>query len=106
MKHVNNEETTFEVGVKLNYSCLEGYKNNGDKVDVCLESEFWSSSSGAKCEGMNLWLPSFILYQSSEAVTARYSVKQVFLKISQNSQKTPLPECLFSKNCRLRLTVF
>ena len=53
-KHVNDQQITFKVGVKVNYSCPEGYKNKGDEVDVCLESEFWSSISGAKCEGMIL----------------------------------------------------
>ena len=33
--------------------------------------------------------------QHSEAVVQRCSVKKVFLEISQNSQKTPVPESNF-----------
>ena len=35
------------------------------------------------------------LARVSEAVAQTYSVKKVFLEISQNSQKIPVPESLF-----------
>ena len=37
---------------------------------------------------------------SPEAVVWRCSVKKVFLEISQNSQKTRVPETLFQQSCR------
>ena len=43
----------------------------------------------------------------SEAVVQRCSVKKVFLEISQNSQKTSVPESFLNKIASLRaLTLF
>ena len=44
-------QTEFDVGHKLKYTCPTGYLNEGDEFDVCLKEETWSSIIGPKCVG-------------------------------------------------------
>ena len=78
--------------------------------DYCRELTFTHSS---KTWTRNFWFPSTshwllnyvpltFIVSVSEVVAQRCSEKKVFLEISQNSQKTPVPESLFQQSCKLK----
>ena len=50
-KGIVYNQTEFNVGHQLKYTCPRGYFYQGDEYDVCLEEETWSSVNGAECVG-------------------------------------------------------